>query len=263
MKSVGVIGGSGYTGGELIRIILRHPNLRLKYVYSSTKSGKKIEDAHYDLIGESNLKFTDSINDDVDLLFLCLGHGNSKKFLEKNVLNPKTKVIDLSHDFRLNEFSKFKDRIFTYGLPEFQKSKLKNSNNIANPGCFATSIQLAILPLAYSKLICDEIHVNSITGSTGAGVGLSSTSHFSQRNNNLSWYKVFTHQHLSEINQTLNFLNGNEVKSTLSQLEVTLQEVFFQRLIRILMIVLTKHLICIVITIKVIRLLKFLKMKFS
>ena len=135
----------------MIRIILGHPKLKLKYVYSSTKSGENIEAAHYDLIGESNLKFTNSISDDVDLLFLCLGHGNSKKFLKKNVLNSKTIVIDLSHDFRLNEFSKFNVRVFTYGLPEFEKNKVKNSNNIANPGCFATSIQLAILPLAYSR----------------------------------------------------------------------------------------------------------------
>ena len=212
MKTAGIIGGSGYTGGELLRLVLQHPNLVLDFVYSTTRPNTPLSDTHQDLLGTTTLNFTDQINFDVDVVFLCLGHGNSSRFLKENEFSQQTIIIDLSNDFRLNADQNFGERTFVYGLPELQKNKIKNSKSIANPGCFATAIQLAHLPLAESKKIKDTLHINATTGSTGAGVGLSTTSHFSWRNNNLSWYKPFTHQHLGEIRETLNATQGGDPK---------------------------------------------------
>ena len=201
MKSVGIIGGSGYTGGELIRLVIHHPALELEFVYSTTRAGKAVTSAHPDLLGSLDLDFTDKVNENIDLLFLCLGHGNSRAFLE-------TIIIDLGNDFRLISDQDFGGRHFVYGLAELQRDRIEKATAIANPGCFATAIQLALLPLAKHSLIKDAVNINATTGSTGAGVGLSPTSHFSWRNNNLSWYKPFTHQHLGEIHQSLQQLNS-------------------------------------------------------
>ena len=208
MKSVGIIGGSGYTGGELIRLVIHHPALELEFVYSTTRAGKAVTSAHPDLLGSLDLDFTDKVNENIDLLFLCLGHGNSRDFLEKHSFSKETIIIDLGNDFRLNSDQEFEGRHFVYGLAELQKDRIEKATAIANPGCFATAIQLALLPLAKHSLIKDAVHINATTGSTGAGVGLSPTSHFSWRNNNLSWYKPFTHQHLGEIHQSLQQLNS-------------------------------------------------------
>jgi len=208
MKSVGIIGGSGYTGGELIRLVIHHPALKLDFVYSTTRAGKAVTSAHPDLLGSLNLNFTDTVNPDIDLLYLCLGHGNSRAFLENYSFSEKTIIIDLGNDFRLNDDREFEGKQFVYGLPELQREEIEKATAIANPGCFATAIQLALLPLAKNNLIKDAVHINATTGSTGAGVGLSATSHFSWRNNNLSWYKPFTHQHLGEIHQSLQQLKA-------------------------------------------------------
>lgn len=203
MIKTGIIGGAGYTAGELIRILLNHPEVELSFVMSNSHAGAMISEVHQDLIGETELKFTNSFNDDIDLLYLCLGHGNSKKALEGLSLQENTKIIDLSNDFRLIANNSFKGRNFVYGLPELNQEALKQANAVANPGCFATAIQLALLPLATKKLIKEDVHIHAVTGSTGAGVGLTPTSHFSWRNNNLSVYKAFNHQHLDEINESL------------------------------------------------------------
>ena len=208
MKSVGIIGGSGYTGGELIRLVIHHPALKLDFVYSTTRAGKAVTSGHPDLLGSLNLNFTDTVNPDIDLLYLCLGHGNSRAFLENYSFSEKTIIIDLGNDFRLNDDREFGGKQFVYGLPELQREEIEKATAIANPGCFATAIQLALLPLAKNNLIEDAVHINATTGSTGAGVGLSATSHFSWRNNNLSWYKPFTHQHLGEIHQSLQQLKA-------------------------------------------------------
>ena len=212
MKKVGIIGGSGYTGGELIRLIIDHPLIELDFVFSTTRSNTLITDTHIDLLGRTNLFFTNKINKNVDVLFLCLGHGKSKVFLEKNKFSDSTYIIDLSNDFRLDKESSFNNLNFVYGLPEVHKDKILKAKYIANPGCFATVIQLSLLPLANNSLIKNQIHVTATTGSTGAGSSLSDTKHFSWRNNNLSWYKPFNHQHLDEINQTLNNLCKNKMK---------------------------------------------------
>ena len=208
MKNVGIIGGSGYTGGELIRLVLQHPALELSFVFSTTRNGKSLNSVHQDLLGIVSLDFTDSIESDIDILYLCLGHGNSKTFLKEHSFSDKTIIIDLGNDFRLEADQTFEGRNFVYGLPELQKEKIENSKSVANPGCFATAIQLALLPLANQNLINSPVHISATTGSTGAGVGLSATSHFSWRNNNLSWYKPFTHEHLGEIHQSLKQLGS-------------------------------------------------------
>ncbi|WP_417445246.1 N-acetyl-gamma-glutamyl-phosphate reductase [Joostella sp.] len=210
MIKAGIIGGSGYTGGELIRILINHPQAEIDFVYSTTRAGKPVTDAHEDLLGTTDLKFAGTINPSVDVLFLCLGHGNSKAFLDQHTFSDHTRVIDLSNDFRLNADATYNGREFVYGLPELQKEAIKTAKNIANPGCFATAIQLALLPLAKNNLLTEDIHINAVTGSTGAGVSPSSTSHFSWRNNNVSWYKPFTHQHLGEINQSIVSLQNNQ-----------------------------------------------------
>ena len=229
MKKVGIIGGSGYTGGELIRLVLHHPKLELDFVYSTTRPGTPIQDTHRDLLGSQAPDFTATINPNVDVVFLCLGHGKSVGFLEKNKFSENTVVIDLSNDFRLKKDMKFQNYDFVYGLPENQRKKIEKANAIANPGCFATAIQLALLPLAKTGAIQEAIHINATTGSTGAGVGLSPTGHFSWRNNNISWYKPFTHQHLGEIGETL----GNP-KSIFSHKEEILQGEFLPLAIPIL-----------------------------
>jgi N-acetyl-gamma-glutamyl-phosphate reductase len=207
----GVIGGAGYTGGELIRLLLNHPYAEISFVHSKSNSGKNLYEVHHDLAGETELRFTSDISEDADVIFLCLGHGESSVFLAENKLPENSKIIDLSQDFRLKE--KNENNSFVYGLPELCKAEITKAKNIANPGCFATCIQLGLLPLAAKNLLNDHIHISGITGSTGAGRSLTETSHFSWRNNNISTYKVFEHQHLLEINQNLKQLqNGFDHK---------------------------------------------------
>ena len=203
MIQVGIIGGAGYTAGELIRLLINHPETTIDFVYSTSNAGNKISHVHQDLIGNFNLEFTNTINPNVDVLFLCLGHGNSVKFLSANAFSKHTKIIDLGNDFRLEKDKVFKEKTFVYGLPELQREAIKQATYIANPGCFATTIQLALLPLAHKNLIKNDIHVNAVTGATGAGTSLSETTHFTWRDNNFSYYKPFTHQHLGEINQSV------------------------------------------------------------
>ena len=207
MIKAGIAGGAGYTAGELIRILLNHPQVEITSVLSTSSTGKSIFEIHQDLIGVAELTFTDKLSDELDVLFLCLGHGNSKKFLETHLLSKVTKIIDLSNDFRLQNDSNFGGKHFVYGLPEVNKDQINQSDYIANPGCFATAIQEALLPVASGGGITNDVHVNAITGSTGAGQSLSETTHFSWRNNNVSVYKPFTHQHLVEINETINSLS--------------------------------------------------------
>jgi N-acetyl-gamma-glutamyl-phosphate reductase len=202
---VGVIGGAGYTAGELLRILVNHPNVEIEFVNSSSNAGNPVADIHSGLVGETDLVFTSELPfSEVDALFLCSAHGDSKKFMDENPDASKLKIIDLSTDYR----EKRTNHDFVYGLPEMNRSEIATAQHIANPGCFATCIQLALLPLAAAVLLKDEIHVNAITGSTGAGVKPSSTSHFSWRNNNISIYKAFDHQHLQEIGQSLRQLQN-------------------------------------------------------
>lgn len=201
MAKIGIVGAAGYTGGELLRILVNHPDVHLTCILSNSQAGKLISDVHTDLLGSTHLRFVKDLTP-VDVLFLCSGHGESKKFLAANDIPWHTKIIDLSTDFRDESEG------FVYGLAEFQKEKIKSATKIANPGCFATSIELALLPLANAGLITEDVHVSAITGSTGAGQSLSPTSHFSWRNNNVSVYKSFTHQHLAEIKKTLGTKKG-------------------------------------------------------
>lgn len=203
MIKVGIIGGSGYTGGELIRLLLNHPAVDIGFVYSTTRAGKPITTAHADLQGQTSLRFTGQVDTAIDVVFLCLGHGNSTQFLRTHAFSEKTIIIDLSNDFRLNTDATFNGSTFVYGLPEINKEHIANTRHIANPGCFATAIQLALLPLAQAGFLANDVHINAVTGSTGAGISPTDTSHFSWRNNNVSWYKPFTHQHLGEIGETL------------------------------------------------------------
>ncbi len=204
MKNIktGIIGGAGYTGGELIRLLIHHPYTSVSFIHSRSNAGNYVHTVHADLIGETDLKFTDQLGDDIDVLFLCLGHGESKKFLAENTIDNKIKIIDLANDFRLVANSKQGDRQFIYGLPELNRERIKTADNIANPGCFATTIQLGLLPLAQAGLL-NDIYTTAITGSTGAGQSLSPTSHFSWRANNIQAYKTLTHQHLGEIAESL------------------------------------------------------------
>jgi N-acetyl-gamma-glutamyl-phosphate reductase len=197
---VGIVGGAGYTGGETIRLLLNHPNAELKFVHSRSNAGNFLSAIHADLAGDTELKFTDSVQQDVDVIFLCLGHGESKKFLQENKLTDSVSVIDLSQDFRLGDSAV--GRTFVYGLPELNKESIKKAKNIANPGCFATSIELGLLPLAKLGLL-KEVYTTGITGSTGAGQKLQDTTHFTWRANNVSSYKTLTHQHLKEITQSV------------------------------------------------------------
>ena len=205
MNRIGIIGGAGYTAGELLRILLNHPQTEVVFVNSSSNAGNAVTDVHSGLIGECSLIFTDALPiDQVDVLFLCSAHGDSKKFLDENVVPDWVKIIDLSTDYREARA----DHDFVYGLPEMNKQQITKALHVANPGCFATCIQLALLPLAANNLLKTEVHVNAITGSTGAGVKPSSTSHFSWRNDNISVYKAFNHQHLQEIGQSLRGLQA-------------------------------------------------------
>jgi len=205
MIRIGIIGGAGYTAGELLRILLNHPQVEVVFVNSSSNAGNAVTDVHGGLIGECSLVFTDALLlDQVDVLFLCSAHGDSKKFLEENEVPAWVKIIDLSTDYRETR----PDHDFVYGLPEMNKAAITKALHLANPGCFATCIQLALLPLAANNLLRAEIHVNAITGSTGAGVKPSATSHFSWRNDNISVYKAFSHQHLHEIGQSLRGLQA-------------------------------------------------------
>ncbi|MBP1676444.1 MAG: N-acetyl-gamma-glutamyl-phosphate reductase [Bacteroidetes bacterium] len=202
MKKIktGLIGGAGYTAGELLRILVNHPNVEIVFVNSSSNAGNAVTDVHSGLVGETSLIFTSELPlEHVDLIFLCSAHGDSKKFMEENNVPAHLKIVDLSTDYR----QKRTDHSFVYGLPELNRDEIVGAKQIANPGCFATAIQLALLPLAAAGLLTDEVHVNAITGSTGAGVKPSATSHFSWRNNNISIYKAFEHQHLNEIGQSL------------------------------------------------------------
>ncbi len=238
---VGIAGGAGYTGGELLRILINHPEVEIVCIHSNSNAGNPISDVHTDLFGDTDLKFTDTLSQDIDVLFLCVGHGDAKKFLDANTINPGIKIIDLSQDFRLAKNAQYPDRDFVYGLPELNRDKIKAANNIANPGCFATTIEIGLLPLAAKGLLNSEIHINATTGSTGAGQSLAATSHFTWRNNNLSIYKAFEHQHLNEIgetlaalqngfNQTINFIpqRGDFTRGILAAIylesELTLEE---------------------------------------
>ncbi len=210
MIKAGIIGGSGYTGGELIRILNEHPAVDIDFVYSTTRAGKKVSSAHPDLIGRCNAVFTGEVNANVDVVFLCLGHGNSIKFLKEHSFSENTKIIDLSTDFRAQKDSEFLGKSFVYGLPENHKTAIENATAIANPGCFATAIQLALSPIAAAGLLLKDVHINATTGSTGAGVKPSETTHFSWRTGSVSWYKAFTHQHLNEVSEQLTSLNTKE-----------------------------------------------------
>ncbi|MGB0777063.1 MAG: N-acetyl-gamma-glutamyl-phosphate reductase [Flavobacteriaceae bacterium] len=215
MIKIGIIGGAGYTAGELIRVLLNHPFAEIEFIYSTSNAGNPISLVHQDLFGDTELVFSNELNLDVDLLFLCLGHGNSKVFLEKHEFSVNTKIIDLSNDFRLRKDADFQGRHFVYGLPEFQKSSIKRADAIANPGCFATAIQLALLPLAALGALDKKVHINATTGATGAGVSPGATTHFAWRDNNFSVYKPFTHQHLGEIGETLEAFDDNNTGSLL------------------------------------------------
>lgn len=199
MINVGIVGGAGYTGGELLRILVNHPSVQIKFVHSNSNAGNPIYKVHQDLIGYTDLVFTDTLDTNIDALIMCLGHGDAKKFLDANPDFYNVKIVDLSTDFR----HKREGNDFVYGLAEMNKEAIKTAKHIANPGCFATCIQLGVLPLAKNGLLTDELHVTAVTGSTGAGQNPTKNSHFSWRDNNLSVYKAFEHQHLVEIKQSL------------------------------------------------------------
>lgn len=206
MIKAGIIGGAGYTAGELIRLLLNHPETEIVFVNSSSNAGNKITDVHEGLYGECDLVFTDRLPlDEIDVLFFCTAHGDTRKFMESHSVPEGLKIIDLSMDYRLAS----PEHDFVYGLPELNRRRICKSTRVANPGCFATCIQLGVLPLAKHLMLNSELHVNAITGSTGAGVKPSPTSHFSWRNDNISIYKPFTHQHLAEIRESLSQLQNS------------------------------------------------------
>ena len=209
---VGIVGGAGYTGGELIRLLINHPYVDIRFVLSKSNAGNPISKVHNDLVGETNLIFAENIDQDIDILFLCVGHGDAKKLLAENSVASHIKIIDLSQDFRLNANNIISGRAFVYGLPELNKKEISNAQNIANPGCFATAIQLGLLPIAKAGLLTD-VYTTGITGSTGAGQSLSTTSHFSWRANNISAYKTLHHQHLNEICESLQQASGNKLNT--------------------------------------------------
>ena len=201
----GIIGGAGYTGGEMLRILLHHPGVDIAFIHSRSSAGEAVSKVHGDLIGDTDLRFSKEISDDVDVVFLCVGHGEAHAFLADNKIKEGIKIIDLSQDFRFAKTSQTSDRKFVYGLPEVNREAIKTAGNIANPGCFATAIQLGLLPLAKAGIL-EEVHTTGITGSTGAGQKLQATSHFSWRANNIQAYKSLSHQHMNEIMETISFL---------------------------------------------------------
>ena len=206
MIRAGIIGGAGYTSGELIRILLNHPDVEIVFVNSTSNAGNKLSSVHEGLIGETEMTFTDQLPfDEVDVLFFCTAHGDTRKFMQENSIPENLKIIDLSQDYRL----KAQDNDFIYGLPELNRRAICHSQHVANPVCFATAIQLALLPLARNLMLNDDVYVNAITGSTGAGVKPSATTHFSWRTDNISVYKPFVHQHLAEIRQSLTQLQSS------------------------------------------------------
>lgn len=208
MINIGLVGGSGFTAGELLRILIKHPKVNISSVVSRSQAGFPVSKVHKDLVGETNLFFTDHLDNDIDVVFLCIGNSNYKDILKS--ISYKTSIIDISNDFRLLNYSSFHGRYFIYGLPELNRDRIKKARNIANPGCFATVIQLALLPLALMSSLKDDIHISAITGSSGAGRNiLSESSNFSFRANNISIYKIFTHQHLKEIYHNLKLLQEN------------------------------------------------------
>jgi N-acetyl-gamma-glutamyl-phosphate reductase len=205
MIKVGILGAAGYTGGELIRLLLNHPEAEIVFANSGSNAGNKVADVHGGLLGETDLEFTDAMPfDEVDVVFFCFGHGKSEEFLKENAIPAYVKIIDLAQDFRIAAPT----HDYVYGLPEIHKTEIQKCQHLANPGCFATCIQLGLLPLAKAGLLKHDVSVNAITGSTGAGQKPTGTTHFSWRNNNMSVYKVFTHQHLHEIRQSLTELQG-------------------------------------------------------
>lgn len=204
----GIIGAAGYTGGELIRLLLNHPNTEIAFAQSGSNADNYVHKVHADLVGETDLKFSGAHHFEVDVIFFCAGHGEAKKFVAANDIPAGIKLIDIGNDFRLNDDAVVNGREFVYGLPELQREKIKTANNIANPGCFATAIQLGLLPLAKAGLLTD-VYTTGITGSTGAGQSLAATSHFSWRANNVQAYKTLTHQHNAEILQSINSLQSN------------------------------------------------------
>lgn len=206
MIKVGILGAAGYTGGELIRLLLNHPEAEIVFANSESNAGNPVSDVHEGLIGETDLRFTNEMPfDRVDVVFFCFGHGKSEQFLKEHTIPEHVKIIDLAQDFRIkNEESSIKNYDFIYGLPEMNREEIAKAQHVANPGCFATCIQLGLLPAAKMGLLTEDVSVNAITGSTGAGQKPGATTHFSWRNNNLSIYKPFTHQHLAEIYQSIN-----------------------------------------------------------
>ncbi|MDH3648730.1 MAG: N-acetyl-gamma-glutamyl-phosphate reductase [Saprospiraceae bacterium] len=207
MIQVGIIGAAGYTGGELIRIATQHPEINIKYASSRSQAGKTISQVHEDLFALDQLQFEAKPSPDVDIVFLCTGHGASRQLLQENPWILDRKVVDLSQDYRMKDDG----HSFVYGLPELNKDRIKGTNQIANPGCFATAIQLSLLPLANTRALIEDVHVHAITGSTGAGQKLRATTHFSWRNNNVSVYKAFEHQHVGEIRQSLEQLQPEDL----------------------------------------------------
>lgn len=206
MIRVGIVGSAGYTGGELLRVLIYHPHVEIVFANSASNAGKKVYEVHNDLFGDTELAFSSDFHSEIDVLFLCVGHGDARKFLAANPVDSGVKIIDLSQDYRLKENTAYQGQHFVYGLPELNKQAIRSAQYIANPGCFATNIQLALLPLAAKGLLPQQIHVNATTGSTGAGQKPSSTSHFSWRSGNLSAYKSFEHQHLQEVSESLSQL---------------------------------------------------------
>ncbi len=205
MIKIGILGAAGYTGGELIRLLLNHPEAEIVFANSESNAGNLVSDVHEGLIGDTDLRFTDQMPfDQVDVVFFCFGHGKSEAFLKEHSIPANVKIIDLAQDFRIKD-----DHDYVYGLPEINKTAIQQAQHVANPGCFATCIQLALLPAAKSGLLQEDVAVNAITGSTGAGQKPGATTHFSWRNNNLSIYKPFTHQHLAEIKQSLIQVQGS------------------------------------------------------
>lgn len=223
---VGILGSAGYTGGELLRILIYHPHVEIIFANSVSNAGNKVYDVHHDLFGDTELEFTSDFHSNVDVLFLCVGHGAARQFLDANPIDPSVKIVDLSQDYRLCERTSYQGNNFVYGLPELNRELIKSAQYIANPGCFATCIQLALLPLASQGLLGDQIHINATTGSTGAGQKPTSTAHFSWRSNNLSAYKTFEHQHLQEISESLDQLQPGFLPiSDLSLLERAMSKI--------------------------------------